>query len=274
MKHRTNLKTVTAIRVFNCSPLIYLLVELHNGNCKSGWRVWGGPSEDPWPARWWAPEATGPRVTTSDSKINLLYIFLILTLCWLVSFKAYSNEVEPPKDYEDKEEVFFTRDRALRENFPEAAEFKTDLRKIEKEVQQSIDKLGIGPLEEPPPHFQKAYNVKGDLLGYGVVVEQIGKYRPITIFVALSPNLQVKDTAIMIYRESRGGEVSRKRFLHQYQGKTLKDPIRLHKDIINISGSTLSAQAVSVAVKRALFLANQFYGQKNSFESQMKDKKK
>ncbi len=63
-------RSPTATRGFNSSRLIHPLGELQNESCNSGWRVWGGPSEDPWPAGRWAPEVTGPRVTTADSRIN------------------------------------------------------------------------------------------------------------------------------------------------------------------------------------------------------------
>ncbi|HKJ66857.1 MAG TPA: FMN-binding protein, partial [bacterium] len=80
------------------------------------------------------------------------------------------------------------------------------------------------------------------LLGYGVITNEYGKYRPITILVGVKPDISVQGVRILVYRENRGGEVRRKRFLHQYRNKTLTDPIRINRDIINISGATISVR--------------------------------
>ncbi len=89
-------------------------------------------------------------------------------------------------------------------------------------------------------------------LGYGVVTNQYGKYRPITILVGVKPDFSVQGVRILVYRENRGGEVRRKRFLHQYRNKTTEDPIRINRDIINISGATISVRGVNAGVRKVL----------------------
>src|SRR5437867_3928415 len=64
---------------------------------------------------------------------------------------------------------------------------------------------------------------------------------------------------VLVYRESKGSEVRMKRFNSQYEGKTVLDPIRINKDIINITGATMSVRSVSAGVKRALVLIDEFY---------------
>ena len=41
-----------------------------------------------------------------------------------------------------------------------------------------------------------------------------------------------------------------KRFNVQYEGKTVLDPVRINKDIINISGATMSVRSMSAGIKR------------------------
>ena len=84
------------------------------------------------------------------------------------------------------------------------------------------------------------------------MTEEVGKYRPITFMVGVTPQLTVRDVAVMVYRESRGGDVKRKRFLSQYRGKSTRDPIDVGRDIINISGATISVRSVNAGVKRVL----------------------
>lgn len=88
--------------------------------------------------------------------------------------------------------------------------------------------------------------------GYAVVVSEVGKVRPITHIVEVTPAGAVGRVAVMIYRESHGGDVASERFMEQYRGRTLADPIRVERDIIHIAGSTLSAHAICRGVRKAL----------------------
>jgi Na+-translocating ferredoxin:NAD+ oxidoreductase RnfG subunit len=95
----------------------------------------------------------------------------------------------------------------------------------------------------------------GAAVGRAVVVEEIGKHRPITFVVGLKPDGSVQDVAVMAYREAYGGEVRTTRFLRQYRGKAPADPLRNGSDIKNIAGATLSVDAASRAVRKAQALA-------------------
>ena len=68
------------------------------------------------------------------------------------------------------------------------------------------------------------------------------------------PEGAISDVELLVFREARGSEVGRKRFNAQYEGKTVSDPIRINKDIINISGATMSVRSISAGVKRVLVL--------------------
>lgn len=103
-------------------------------------------------------------------------------------------------------------------------------------------------------------NSSPELTGYAVQTEELGKYRPITMLIAAEPDFTVAGVRILIYRESRGGEVARKRFLHQYRGKSLQNPIRINRDIINISGATISVRGVNAGVRKSLAILQWYYG--------------
>jgi len=76
----------------------------------------------------------------------------------------------------------------------------------------------------------------------------------------MTARLEVTDVAVMVYRETRGGEVKEQRFLRQFHGKKLSDPIQVNRDIVNYTGATLSSHAIARGVKKALALAELFYG--------------
>jgi hypothetical protein len=98
----------------------------------------------------------------------------------------------------------------------------------------------------------RVYGPDGALRGYAMVLEEKGKYRPITFLVGTNPTLAVEGVEVLVYREDRGGEVRHARFLRQYEGKTIDDPIRTHRDIVNITGATISVNALNAGVRRAL----------------------
>ena len=150
------------------------------------------------------------------------------------------------------QEVLLTREQALKDIFPEVARTVDERRPLEAEVKRGLEaKLGRR-IEEDELDVVKVYDASGAFRGYAVVTEEIGKYRPITFMVGAGPDLRVRDVAVMVYRESRGGDVKRKRFLSQYRGKRATDPIDVGRDIINVSGATISVRSMNAGVKRVL----------------------
>jgi hypothetical protein len=92
-------------------------------------------------------------------------------------------------------------------------------------------------------------------LGEAVIVEEIGKHRPITFVVGLRPDGTVEDVAVMAYREAYGGEIRSRRFLVQYEGRRATDDLRPYRGIKSVAGATLSVEAASRAVRKAQAVA-------------------
>jgi len=154
--------------------------------------------------------------------------------------------------------TYLSLEEALHEAFPEAHHFAQDTFRLSPEqIQQARQRLHVRQMDSLYV-IHLAYDSTGALLGYALVLNEVGKYEPITFLVAITPELRVKQVAIMVYRENRGGEIRMPRFLYQYRDKTLADPIRTRRDIINISGATLSVRAVNRGVRKALFVLNAY----------------
>ncbi|MBC7541144.1 MAG: FMN-binding protein [Candidatus Sericytochromatia bacterium] len=92
----------------------------------------------------------------------------------------------------------------------------------------------------------------GKIDAYGLILDEIGKHDPITFIACITPDLRVRDLAVMVFRERRGDGVRRRRFLAQFPGKNLDDKLMLAQDIIPIAGSTMSSVAITAGVRRAL----------------------
>lgn len=156
--------------------------------------------------------------------------------------------------------VLLTHDQALHEIFPHAARTSVERRAIAPALKQRLHEQLGRFVEEDTVVVERVFDRSDGFRGYAVVTEELGKSQPITFMVGVTPDLKVRDVAVMVYRESRGGDVKRKRFLSQYRGKTVKDPIDVGRDIINISGATISVRSLNAGVKRVLAELTALYG--------------
>ena len=76
------------------------------------------------------------------------------------------------------------------------------------------------------------------------VLEDIGKFEPITTGFVVDANDELERVKVLIYRESHGWEVKRKFFTRQFKGAGLKRGKKLDKHIDGIAGATLSVDAL------------------------------
>ena len=85
------------------------------------------------------------------------------------------------------------------------------------------------------------------------ILEEIGKERYITTgFVVNEQGLE--KIKVLIFRESRGWEVKHDFFAEQFIGAKLNNKDRLDKSIDNISGATMSVNAITNISRVALLL--------------------
>lgn len=156
-----------------------------------------------------------------------------------------------------------TERQAIHKLFPAARHIAVDTLRPDSAVRATLEHVLGRPLYEPDYVIRRLYGAGASsaFLGFALVTEERGKYRPITMLIGVDTTQRVAGVQILVYREPRGGEVSREFFLRQYRGKSVGDPIRMNRDIINISGATISVQSVSAGVRKTLALVQRFYPQ-------------
>ncbi len=126
------------------------------------------------------------------------------------------------------EKVYLSEEESPKMAFPKADEFEKRVVESTPGLREKLKKL-IGKTK--PSIWEKEYKTfiakkEGRVIGYAVIVEEIGKHRPITLIAGITPEGKAENVAVMVYREPYGSEIRAKRFLKQYKGKTLEDPIR------------------------------------------------
>lgn len=144
-------------------------------------------------------------------------------------------------------------DEALALAFPAATAWRTEDWLPSAALRKEMERALGWRLDEEVYQVHRA-EAAGRLQGHALVVNQLGLYKPITFLVAVDAEGLVTRVVLMVYRESRGEAVKRRRFLRQYEGKSLDDPIRLNRDIDGVTGATVSVRGVNAGVRKALAL--------------------
>jgi len=156
--------------------------------------------------------------------------------------------------------VYLTLDDAPKAVFPGAQIERKDVPATPAFRDRLKARLGrLQPSVWEPTYVTFTARQHGQIIGYAAVVDEIGKVSPITLIVSTTPDFKVRDVAVMVYREIRGGEIAQRRFLAQYKGKTSADPIQLDRDVVGITGATLSVQGANRAVHKALAVLELVY---------------
>jgi Na+-translocating ferredoxin:NAD+ oxidoreductase RnfG subunit len=89
--------------------------------------------------------------------------------------------------------------------------------------------------------------------GGAFFVDQVlGKHEYITWALAVDAGGRVRGLEILDYRETYGSEIRNAKWRAQFAGKSVAAPLKLDKDIRNISGATLSCRHITDGVKRLL----------------------
>jgi Na+-translocating ferredoxin:NAD+ oxidoreductase RnfG subunit len=149
---------------------------------------------------------------------------------------------------------YLTVPLAQRDLFPDADKFVDAKVTLTDAQRDQIKKLSGSRQRETEQAVWRAEK-DGQLLGWFIVDEVIGKHEFITYATAISPAGKVLGVDVLVYRETYGFQIRDAEWRNQFKGKTLGDPFKLDEDIRNITGATLSSRNVMNGVKRLLALA-------------------
>jgi len=97
---------------------------------------------------------------------------------------------------------------------------------------------------------------KEQTIGYAYIDKAPSKTDAFDYLIILDKNLIIKKAKVLIYREDYGGEIGSKRWLKQFIGKSSSDKLKYEREIIAISGATISARSMTIAINT--FLKNLF----------------
>ena len=148
--------------------------------------------------------------------------------------------------------VHYAKNEALALAFPGADKVEGKSFFLTDEEKARVEDLAKAPLESKLVTVQIGEK-DGALMGYAFLDTQIVRTLPETLLVLVSPEGTVAKLLLLAFYEPPEYEAPQ-RWLEQFDGKTLGPDLRVDREIHGIAGATLSANAVTAAVRRSLAL--------------------
>ncbi|MEO1487435.1 MAG: FMN-binding protein [Bacteroidota bacterium] len=101
---------------------------------------------------------------------------------------------------------------------------------------------------------ENLYAIKkgGALLGYAYLGQAPSMKNIFDYTVLLTPDLQIKKSKVLIYREDYGRQIGSQRWLKQFIGKKAGEKLGYGEDVDAIAGATISAKSMTKAVNDVL----------------------
>lgn len=149
--------------------------------------------------------------------------------------------------------VWVNPDRDMKNFFPGAKSYTTEIKKYNKEEKKVIEKR-IGAQLDPDENEFKFYRVKKDNTVVGTVLthQARGKYGAVQTVAGIDNSGKIIGVYVQRHREPTN--LNNKDFLKQFVATTVEDPITVGKDIKPIKGYDQSSQAVAFSVKKILIV--------------------
>ena len=148
--------------------------------------------------------------------------------------------------------LLMSQQEALAWAFPEADRVDTQAFVLTDDQVQRVEERSRTKLETKLVQMFTA--VQGDrVVGYAFIDQHIVRTLPEAFLVVLAADGSVQRLRVLAFYEPPE-YMPPQRWLHQFEGKGAEAPLRLQRDVHGIAGSTLSSQAVTGGVRRALAL--------------------
>ncbi|OIQ38243.1 MAG: hypothetical protein BM563_06375 [Bacteroidetes bacterium MedPE-SWsnd-G1] len=116
-------------------------------------------------------------------------------------------------------------------------------------VSDELNSLLIHPIKEKNL-FQII--ISGELVGYAYVAKAPSKTDEFDYLVLFDKDLIITRSKLLIYREDYGAEIGSKRWLKQFIGLKEGANIEYGNQIVPISGATISAESITIAINQLL----------------------
>lgn len=146
--------------------------------------------------------------------------------------------------------VYASRSEAIAEAFPGATRVEEKSWLLDDHQLEAIEDLAKSKIESRIVTIYTGYRDDA-VLGYALIDVHTVRTLPEAFLVVMTPAGEVERLRLLAFYEP-GEYAPQARWLSQFLARSLAPGLRLHGEIDGISGATLTAQAVTGGVRRAL----------------------
>jgi hypothetical protein len=147
-------------------------------------------------------------------------------------------------------QVYLTRDEALQLAFPQGSKIDRKTLFLSDQQVEQIEKLARAKVESKVITYYAGKEDTG-VVGYAFFETHVVRTMPETFMTVIAPDGTIKLVEILAFYEPEDYKPS-KRWLDQFVHQGLSEDLRLKGSIRAISGATISAHAITDAVRRIL----------------------
>jgi len=161
-----------------------------------------------------------------------------------------------------KKVELLTTGQALKIVFPDSTiKIEKKVLKTNDKQKAEIEKLSDLTLNAKYDSTFEVYigEKDGKVIRYAVIGLQKAKPKPIKYIVGINPDGVVFDVAVMSYHHKHEIGVTKKKFLDQFKGKSLKNSLRIKKGIDAVTKATISSRSVTKGVRKSLAIVKVFF---------------
>ena len=146
--------------------------------------------------------------------------------------------------------VFHTKAEALALAFPDADRVESETLVLNDEQIEAVESRARSRLDSKLVTIHRG--IKGDeVLGYAFLDVHTVRSLPEALLVVLKPDGTVRSLRVLAFHEPLEYK-PRDRWYQQFEDRSLREQLRLGRDIHGVVGATLSSRATTRAVRRAL----------------------
>lgn len=148
--------------------------------------------------------------------------------------------------------VFLAKDEAMALAFPGAERIEDRIFILTDAQKAEIEKRARAPLSSQLWTIHVGWKGE-DVTGYAIIDSHIVRTLPETFMVVIEPTGALRRVEVLAFHEPPE-YLPTERWIDQFDGRRLDDELKLGAGIQGITGATLSAQAMTAGVRRALAL--------------------
>jgi hypothetical protein len=147
-------------------------------------------------------------------------------------------------------QVFKNQTQVLKEAFPKNSSVERKVVFLTEEQITKIEKLAKAKLESKLITYYVG-SLEDSTIGYAFFESNVVRTKPETFVVTLNPEGSIKFVEILAFYEPLD-YLPTPRWLKLFNGRFLTDNLWPKRDIHNISGATLSVQAITLGTRKIL----------------------